>query len=120
MKMFGNVCYAMGIVVALGLVLSIGAKPMEDAVGAVQCDLQFGYHACADVTEETTHPSGWVIIVTIQPSCPGTFADEKVGGFGVTQDGTAGDGYGDMECTTPILCLESMESRPYNHHCSPE
>jgi hypothetical protein len=60
MKAFGNMCYAMGIVIALGLVMmSNGAKPVDDALGA---------------NPPCTRYKNWISCNEEDPNC-----DEKLG-----------------------------------------
>lgn len=117
MKLFGNACHAMGIVIALGFAMSMVAKPVEDALGALpKCTTKVGNRNCSDVMHETL-TSGYIVRVQVQPSCQDLYVGARSDGAGATTEGASGS---ETSCTTQPFCTTPVQSPLYNYDCTPE
>jgi len=115
MKMFGNACYAMGIVVAIGFALSMCAKPVEEVLGAMpKCTSgQPNEPLCSAVTYSGVIngiPWTWG-----QPDCPGEYTS-------ATSGNTMAVDYQWDVCTDDgaDVCAFSVTYFNFTHCCVPE
>ena len=106
MKLFGNVCYAMGIIIAIGLVMSQTTK-VEQGVGSSNpCTGYYDWEECSD-----------------DPNCEESmdyvFQNPNIRNFAYAlADGKFIVGPNDM-CTSPP-CGGATEELLYDHCCIPE